>query len=195
MDHLPLWIGPAGAAGEGVGQGTKQIIEFMARLGPDAYTKQYGWLDPDFLMTLYPATMDFIASRTEFTFWCLWSAPLLVSTEVRNMTAEKRAILLNSEAIAINQDGPTAGARVRNDTDGGQVWARSLVNGDKAAVLYNAGLASINVSVAWAEIGWPADARVAVRDIWQGADLGTAAGGFTASLARRDVAFLRLTLT
>lgn len=29
--------------------------------------------------------MSAIDSRTEYTFWSLWSAPLLVATDVRNM--------------------------------------------------------------------------------------------------------------
>jgi hypothetical protein len=28
------------------------IIEWMAVLDPGKYTQQYGWMDPDFLMTL-----------------------------------------------------------------------------------------------------------------------------------------------
>ena len=49
--------------------------------------------DPDFLETLFPITMNEVDSRTEYTFWSLWSAPLLVATDVRNMCtleAEKR---------------------------------------------------------------------------------------------------------
>jgi len=47
------------------------------------WVKQHGWLDPDFLMTLYPVTMGFTESRTEYTFWSLWSSPLIVSTDIR----------------------------------------------------------------------------------------------------------------
>lgn len=34
------------------GQGVGDIIEWMAVLDPAKYTEQYGWMDPDFLMTL-----------------------------------------------------------------------------------------------------------------------------------------------
>ena len=47
----------------------------------------------------------------------------------------------------------------------------------------------------WAELGWPAAAKVAVRDLWAQADLGVFAGGYAASaVARRDVVLLRLAL-
>jgi len=53
----------------------------------------------------------------------------LVSTDLRNMSDEKKNILMNPEVIAINQDpSNTAGDRLRNETGGGQVWARDLVS-------------------------------------------------------------------
>jgi hypothetical protein len=123
MDHLPFWHWPNTAAGEGFGQGTRDIIEYMAYLRPSQYNRPYGWMvclfvyvcmcvsvrvyvcmwvcvgvsvcvsvcqlddqqDPDFLETLFYPTMSFIDSRTEFTFWCLWSSPLLIATDVRSM--------------------------------------------------------------------------------------------------------------
>ena len=52
MDHLPFWkFGTANSsAGVGYGQGTYDIIEFMATLQPSKWTRQFGWMDPDFLM-------------------------------------------------------------------------------------------------------------------------------------------------
>ena len=47
MDHLPLWVGPGSGAGAGIGQGTLQIIEYMAGLSPSTWTRRFGWLDPD----------------------------------------------------------------------------------------------------------------------------------------------------
>jgi hypothetical protein len=35
------------------------------------------------LETLFPITMPFTESRTEYSFWSLWSAPLMVSTGMR----------------------------------------------------------------------------------------------------------------
>ena len=65
MDHLPFWNLPTKAAGAGFGQGTKQIIEWMATLRPSAISRAYAHPDPDFLMTLYQPTMDFTARPAE----------------------------------------------------------------------------------------------------------------------------------
>ena len=44
QDHLPFWHFPALAAGTGFGQGTGDIIEYMAYLKPSQYNKPYGWM-------------------------------------------------------------------------------------------------------------------------------------------------------
>ena len=148
---------------------------------------------PDFLMTLYSPTMSFTASRTEVTFWTLWSAPLLVATDVRAMSAKKKELLLNPDVLAIDQDdSATAGDRLRRDASGAQVWARPLANGDKAVVLFNpASLRSTLIALDWAEIGW-AGARVRVYDLWARRELGTLADGFNSTVKPHDVVYLRL---
>lgn len=134
-----------------------------------------------------------------------------------------QAIVMNPEVIAIDQDpAGVAGDRLFNLTSGAQAWSKPLANGDKAVVLYNrAHHAAVPVSVTWAQLGWPADAAVAVRDLWFGApqqharparvdllsfspfrgmkrarkDLGVFTHGYgAASVAPHDVQFLRLAL-
>lgn len=41
--------------------------------------------------TLFPITLSFIDSRTEYTFWSLWSAPLIVATDLRNLSALEKS--------------------------------------------------------------------------------------------------------
>lgn len=113
MDHLPFWHWPPTAAGTGLGQGTYDIIEYVGTLNPSQFTGPYNHMvrvffllisrpastpsshplvfdaqDPDFLETLFPLTMSAIDSRTEFTFWSLWSAPLIVATDLRNLSEQ-----------------------------------------------------------------------------------------------------------
>ena len=196
QDHFPLWTLPKTNDEQGgYGSGVKDIIEWMAHLVPSKWTRRYGWLDPDFLMTLYPVTMGAANSRTEFSFWSLWSAPLLVSTDIRNMSQAMRDLIANEEVIAIDQDQScTAGDRVwRDNATDTQLWARPLANGDKAVILFNEGrFRSRTVSVAWSQIGWPANASVAVRDLWAKKDLGAHPATFNGMVRPHDVLFLRL---
>jgi alpha-galactosidase len=197
MDHLPLWIFPNFAAGEGFGQGTYDIIEYIATLKPSTFVKQYGWMDPDFLMTLFWPSMTYTYSKTEFSFWSLWSAPLVVATNIYNMTAEKMSILMNAEVIAIDQDPLyTAGDRISKDNaTSTEIWARPLANGDKAVIAFNGNLfQAFNVTVEWSAVGLGSgSAVVSARDLWAHKDLGNFTGSFTASIEPADCVMLRLT--
>ena len=202
IDHLPFWkLSGNRSAGAGSGQGTYDIINWMGELQPSNWTKQYGWMDPDFLMTEY-FTMDYISSRTEFTFWCLWSSPLLISTDLINPSSKKLEIITNTEVIAINQDASnTAGDRIYLGNNGEQIWSRPLANGDVCVVLYNSANGhmkgdAVTISIDWkmlpewknvVDIG-----SVEIRDLWEKKNLGNFMNGFNATLQARDVKMLRL---
>lgn len=42
--------------------------------------------------------------RAQMSFWCMWSAPLIMSNDLTKVSAASREILLNRRAIRINQD-------------------------------------------------------------------------------------------
>lgn len=205
QDHLPFYSLRTHAAGQGYGQGVVQIIYYVASLGPsnpETGPRQYAWWDPDFLETLFPLTLDAKASRVEFTFWCLWSAPLLVATDVRNMRADKRDILMNRDLIAVDQDvGSRAGDLLgvlptADDREPVQLWGRLMSNGDRVVVLWNPGVMRYDhgssaherfaqfkggeafagnptrACVSWRALGYAADDEIAVRDLWTHADVG-----------------------
>jgi len=151
-------------------------------------------MDPDFLMTSFPITMNFIHSRTEFSFWSIWSAPMLVATDVCNLSDEKKSILTNKEVLAVHSDPLfIAGERVSKGANGEQVWTRPLSNGDMTALLFNANnQTSLSISVAWTDLGWQTGDMVNVRDMWAQSDLAKTTTGYTAMIAPNDVAMLRL---
>ena len=79
--------------------------------------------------------------RTQMAIWAISAAPLIMGNDMRNVSAASRAILLNGEAIAIDQDPlGQQGLRLSNSSqDGQQVWARVLADGSVAVGLYNKG--------------------------------------------------------
>ena len=158
------------------------------------YVRPNAWMDPDFLETLFPLSMDFTHSRTEFTFWAVWSAPLLVSTDVCDLSDEKKAILMNKEVLAVHKDPLfVAGERLSKDSLGGEVWYRPLANGDMSVILYNSNNdTSLPIAVQWSDLGWKASDVVQVRDLWANADLGEFGSGYKATVGINDVSFLRL---
>ncbi|XP_019849586.1 PREDICTED: alpha-galactosidase-like [Amphimedon queenslandica] len=162
---------------------TSKIIEVNADLGDYAGTGK-GWNDPDFLMTggegcdppvdsVHCPGMTDTEYRTEFTLWCLMSAPLLVVTDVRNMTSIMKEVLLNKDLIEINQDttGP-GGKRIGFDKTCGenacQIWAKNITNGEKAIALYNADSVSHNITLDFSLFGWKV---VSMQNLWKNENL------------------------
>jgi hypothetical protein len=43
-------------------------------------------------------------SRTQFALWAIWSSPLYMSNDLRNLRPEFKKILQNKAVIAVNQD-------------------------------------------------------------------------------------------
>jgi alpha-galactosidase len=163
QDHLPFWSFNLTNGG----QGTKEIIEVMANPEIGGSTVRFGYADPDFLMTGI-ASMSQIESETEFALWATFGGPMIVATDVRNMSDWKKSVLLNTEMIAVSQDSLVKpGRRVKGAANLPQVWAKALANGDQAVVFYNAGdVATADISVTWDEIGFPAGSTVTARDLW-----------------------------
>ena len=62
-----------------------------------------GWNDPD-LLEVGNNGMTTAEYRSQFAIWSLLKAPLLISTNVMNMSADTLDILSKREIIAINQD-------------------------------------------------------------------------------------------
>eukprot|EP00049_Salpingoeca_infusionum_P009158 m.151714 g.151714 ORF g.151714 m.151714 type:complete len:499 (+) comp14257_c0_seq1:116-1612(+) len=104
------------------------------------YIRQFAgpghWNDMDMLLIGNDCITDDEA-RTQMAIWSINAAPLIMGNDLRNMTDSSKAILLNKDAIAVNQDPlGQQGYRVtpKNDTE---VWARNLNDGSVAVGLYN----------------------------------------------------------
>jgi len=171
-DHIPLWWSPDYSQDPGTAGGTSQIIQHF--IGISKYSGPGQWNDPDFLMPGYFWETEY-DQVTEFSFWCLFAAPLLVATDVRVL--EDKQEILNTEAIAIDQDPLGIQGDLRaNYSSGGQIWSRPLSNDSWAAILYNSNLVygevtlTINFTNQFLP-GWPAKiTNGRVRDIWKKVD-------------------------
>jgi len=186
-DHLPLWSFNLTNGGQGV----IDIINTMAEINQQ---KPYGWSDPDF-SEMDSGLLSHAESETEFAAWAMFGGPIIIASDVRNMSAWKASVVLNAEILALNQDELLApGARVRGDGAGGpQVWAKALAGGDTAVMLLNPGDAAARVAVQWSDLGWPAAANVSLRDLWQHSELGAFVGGYSRDVDSHANALLRAT--
>lgn len=106
---------------------------FMSTIhGPSA------WFDPDQLL-IGSGCLTIEEERSQMAMWCVLAAPLQVSADFRNMTNESASILLNLDAIAVDQDALGAmGQRIEQSSSAPlQRWVKNLADGRVAVVLLN----------------------------------------------------------
>merc|ERR1719305_907172 len=99
---------------------TKVVLQAMMK--PSNPGVPHAWNYGDFLMTGGPGcnvneTLHCPRSsddeyRTAFSVWAISSSPLIISTDIRNLTAVMKQTLLNKAAIAINQDYKSAAGKL-----------------------------------------------------------------------------------
>jgi alpha-galactosidase len=106
------------------------------------------------------------------------------------MSEETKAILMNSEVIAVDQDAKGVAAhRVWNEGPL-EIWARPLADGSQAAALFNRGESVLKITLNFNSIGAPTSAKL--RDLWAHKDLGAVQNAYTADVPKHGVVFLKL---
>jgi alpha-galactosidase len=159
------------------------ILQTLDRtIGLEQYWGHGSWMDPDLLHVgaFRPAkgaqarfAMDETAYRAHFSLWCVLGAPLFASVDLESTMRDPRisGILLNREAIAIDQD--PLGERPCKMRDDGEteIWVRPLSGGARAALLLNRGDAPTKIVASPHDIGLPEGSTCAARDIWAQRDL------------------------
>ncbi|MGH9622108.1 MAG: glycoside hydrolase family 27 protein, partial [Bryobacteraceae bacterium] len=147
------------------------------------------WNDPD-MLEVGNGGMSNTEYRTHMSLWSLLAAPLLAGNDIRHMSKETKAILLNKEVIAVDQDrlGKEA-TRVAKNGDL-EVWARPLSGGAYAVGLFNRGPSSAKVTAHWSDVGFHGKARV--RDLWAHANRGVFANEFSAQVPSHGTVMIRV---
>merc|ERR1711963_641795 len=151
-----------------------------------------GWNDPD-MLEVGNGGMTTTEYRSHFSLWCLMKAPLIIGCDVNNMDEDTRTILLNTEAIAVNQDPRgIQGRLVRSPTTTTSVWTGPLVDGNVAVILFNTGPDPASITLKWNDMNILPTTEVLLRDLWAHQDLGVFKTSYTASVASHDVLMLRV---
>lgn len=83
----------------------RSVIDFFAKnqLTFQPHAGAGNWNDPDMLLIgNFGLSVD--QSKMQMALWAILAAPLLMSTDLRNIRPEFAEILLNKRIIAVNQD-------------------------------------------------------------------------------------------
>lgn len=184
-DITDKWSGKHGYA-----LGMLDIVDLNEPLW--AYAAPGHWNDPD-MLEVGNGGMTTTEYRSHFSLWAMMASPLIAGNDVANMSADTRAILLNKDVIAVDQDKlGRQGRRIAKDGNG-EVWVRTLADGKRAALLFNRGETPVKVTVNWAQLDYPAGHSLRLRDLWAHRDLGAMKGSFSAQVQPHDVVMVTLT--
>ena len=147
-----------------------------------------------------PAAERRRADRSARGFGASSRAPLIIGSDLRNLSKTALATLSNKRAIAVNQDPaaypPRLVAKVNGHNGAHQIWVRPMQNGDVAAALINTGSAAIDLTLELRGVLCVACGDAAmVDDLWGTDPPVLATGAYTAKGVRpHETVLLRLSL-
>ncbi len=178
--------------------GAMKILDMQQ--GLRRYAGPGHWNDPDMLEV--GNGMSVSEDRAHFTMWAMLAAPLIAGNDLRAMTPEVRAILLNRAVIAIDQDSLGVQGFQHSARDSVEVWFKPLSGGDWAMAVLNRAGTTRKAGFDWRKeaVSDSLSGRSAafetttyrVRDLWTGRELGTTARPLAADVPAHDVLLLRL---
>ena len=165
----------------------RMIAIGFSQAGLSKYAGPGHWNDPD-MLEIGNGKMTEDEYKTHMSLWVLLAAPLLAGNDLTKMSPADKGILMNKEAIAIDQDSlGRQGDRLYESGDL-DVWTKLLSGGRVAIGLFNRSWSVRDVSVDLGEIGFKAGADV--RDVWNAKDLGRRSGVFTSRIPKHGVTLL-----
>ncbi|MBA0884849.1 glycoside hydrolase family 27 protein [Flavobacterium undicola] len=130
--------------------------------------------------------------KSHFSLWCIISSPLILGNDLRNISKETLKILMNKEAIAINQDAlGIQGRLMYEQSPGVQVWVKKLKSGNKqkyAVVLFNRTDTETDIVLDFSKVAF--NKKVKIRDIWEHKDLGEFKWSYSKKIPRHGVQML-----
>jgi alpha-galactosidase len=125
--------------------------------------------------------------------WALLNSPLILGNDLTNMTDATKAIIKNSDVIAVNQDwGGSQGRLISGAGSDLQVWAKPMSDGSVTVVLLNRSAATASISTTASQIGLGASPAYSLKNLWTGTTSVSTDGNISASVASHGVAMYRI---
>jgi len=169
--------------------------EILAQqVGLEKFAGPGHWNDPDMLEVgeVKGQTMTLAEQRAQFSFWCMLAAPLIAGNDLRHLTTGVCDILLNREAISLDQDPlGKQGFQARVER-GMEVWAKPLFGGDWAICILNPAPATATLSIDWETLPFVVGRNWRIRDLWAKRDIGTTATLTTIDVEAHGILLVRI---
>jgi alpha-galactosidase len=126
--------------------------------------------------------------QTAITIWAMANAPLYLGGDLTQLDAFGKSAFTNDELLAVDQSGHPA---IQKTGGFHPVWIADAGDGDYYVALYNFTAFPDRVDVRWSDLGFKN--ALAVRDLWNHANLGEFPGGFSTMVLGHGARLLKVT--
>ncbi|MEO6816242.1 MAG: glycoside hydrolase family 27 protein [Edaphobacter sp.] len=165
----------------------RMIAIGFSQAGLSKYAGPGHWNDPD-MLEIGNGGMTYNEYKTHMSLWVILASPLLAGNDLSKMTDVDKSLLMNKDAIAIDQDSlGKQGDRLYESGDL-DVWTKPLSGGRVAVGLFNRSWSVRDVSVDLAQIGFGNGGNV--RNVWEKKDMGHRKGVVAETLPKHGAALL-----
>lgn len=136
--------------------------------------------------------------RSQFSLWCMFSAPLMLGCDIRHMNEQTLNLVTNRELLRIDQDGECRPPIIRDCLwdDTSRVMLKMLENNEYAIAFYNMGEKDRSLPMMFTEFGLPAHSGYGfrVKNLFTGDDEGFHKEYMRISVPAHDCAVYRAQL-
>jgi alpha-galactosidase len=197
MDWVPLYGELARHSGDifpyGIYEPSKYWESIMTNYGYEVLLARYqepGYFnDPDFIIADWPElTLD--EKKSQFALWASFSAPLIISADIPNLSHDILSYLTNKDIIAINQDPLGLQATLVSQDGTFDVLTKSLSNGDRLLTVLNRGNRTASTSISLERVGLSLDGAYTAKDLWTGSHI-TVRDAINITISRHATAIYR----
>ena len=131
------------------------------------YAHPGAWNDLDMLMA-GSSTFHWTVQQqeTQMSIWAELASPLLVSSDLANMSAATKQILGNKAVVAVDQDPLGKQGQLVAQQNGVDIVAKPLAGGDVAVLLANTTSVPQSATTTAQAVGLPSAGAYAVKDLW-----------------------------
>lgn len=136
--------------------------------------------------------------RQQFTLWCMYCAPLMLGCDIRNISAEAKALITNRALIAINQDEANRPPVWQNHpwNENLKCAFKHLANGEYAIAFYNFSEGDANIPAMLELFGIPNNSgrKLELHDLMTGEVVGQYRDYILMPVAKHDVKIFKAKL-
>jgi alpha-galactosidase len=150
------------------------------------------WNDPDMLEVNNPG-LTVTEQRSQFSLWAEMAAPLLISTDMADLSAQSRSILSDKAVIAVDQDPYGAQGTIVKTQGNVDILAKPLADGDIAVTLFNKGDTSTNAAISAHDAGFSISPKGYLLDNLWTHEITETASTIAANIPAHGVVMYRVT--